>query len=68
TEQENINMKTYYMKKRNDYIDFLEYLKERKVYSRLFNIRLNSNDITLFDIDEMIEKLRLMKPELYIVK
>ncbi|EBA3412888.1 ankyrin repeat domain-containing protein, partial [Salmonella enterica] len=27
-----------------------------------------SNDITLFDIDEMIEKLRLMKPELYIVK
>ncbi|EAW9904466.1 ankyrin repeat domain-containing protein, partial [Salmonella enterica] len=27
-----------------------------------------SNDIALFAIKEMIERLRLMKPELYIVK
>ncbi|EAU9023355.1 ankyrin repeat domain-containing protein, partial [Salmonella enterica] len=25
-------------------------------------------DITLFEIKEMIERLRLMKPELYIIK
>ncbi|RDP19154.1 hypothetical protein C4A61_04082 [Escherichia coli] len=56
------------MSKRNDYIEFLEYLKEQKVISKLINVRLNSNDTTLFNIDEMIERLRLMKPELYIVK
>lgn len=68
TEQENINQKRYYMSKRNDYIEFLEYLKEQKVISKLINVRLNSNDTTLFNVDEMIERLRLMKPELYIVK
>lgn len=68
TEQENINMKRYYMSKRNDYITFLEYLKKQKRFVQLVSVRLNSNDITLFDIKEMIEKLRLMKPELYIVK
>ncbi|HAF7544665.1 TPA: ankyrin repeat domain-containing protein, partial [Salmonella enterica subsp. enterica serovar Muenchen] len=31
-------------------------------------VRANSNDIALFAIKEMIERLRLMKPELYIVK
>jgi hypothetical protein len=68
TEQENINQKRYYMSKKNDYIDFLQYLKDQKIVSGLVSVRLNSNDITLFDINEMIERLRLMKPELYIVK
>ncbi|EDC2151471.1 ankyrin repeat domain-containing protein, partial [Salmonella enterica] len=35
---------------------------------KLVSVRLNSNDITLFEIKEMIERLRLMKPELYIIK
>ena len=56
------------MSKKNDYIDFLQYLKDQKIVSGLVSVRLNSNDITLFDINEMIERLRLMKPELYIVK
>lgn len=68
TEQENINQKRYYMNKRKDYIEFLQYLKDQKIVSGLVSVRLNSNDITLFDIKEMIERLRLMKPELYIVK
>lgn len=68
TEQENTNMKIYYMKKRNDYIEFLEYLDKQKRAIRLVSVRANSKDITLFDIKEMIERLRLMKPELYIVK
>ncbi|MEH3496101.1 ankyrin repeat domain-containing protein, partial [Enterobacter roggenkampii] len=60
--------KIYYMKKRNDYIKFLEYLDKQKRAIRLVSVRANSKDITLFDIKEMIERLRLMKPELYIVK
>ncbi|ENQ0566877.1 ankyrin repeat domain-containing protein [Escherichia coli] len=68
TEQENINQKRYYMSKKNDYIDFLQYLKEQKIVSGLVSVRLNSNDISLFNINEMIERLRLMKPQLYIVK
>lgn len=68
TDQENINQKRYYMKKRNDYIEFLEYLEKQRIVSKLVSVRLNSNDIRLFNIDEMIERLRLMKPELYIVK
>ncbi|EKS9905184.1 ankyrin repeat domain-containing protein, partial [Salmonella enterica] len=68
TEQENIDQKRYYMKKRNDYIEFLEYLDKQKRVVKLVSVRLNSNDITLFEIKEMIERLRLMKPELYIIK
>ncbi|EEJ1904529.1 ankyrin repeat domain-containing protein, partial [Salmonella enterica subsp. enterica serovar Thompson] len=68
TEQENINQKRYYMKKRNDYIEFLEYLDKQKRVVKLVSVRANSNDIALFAIKEMIERLRLMKPELYIVK
>ena len=68
TEQGNLNEKRYYMRRRNAYIDFLQYLKDQKITSGLINARANSNDITLFDINEMIERLRLMKPELYIVK
>lgn len=68
TEQGNLNEKRYYMRRRNAYIDFLQYLKDQKITSGLINVRANSNDITLFDINEMIERLRLMKPELYIVK
>ncbi|EAN9583229.1 ankyrin repeat domain-containing protein, partial [Salmonella enterica] len=54
--------------KRNDYIEFLEYLDKQKRVVKLVSVRANSNDIALFAIKEMIERLRLMKPELYIVK
>jgi hypothetical protein len=46
-----INQKRYYMSKKNDYIDFLQYLKDQKIVSGLVSVR-NSNDITLFDINK----------------
>ncbi|EJJ3922727.1 ankyrin repeat domain-containing protein [Salmonella enterica] len=64
-------LRLYNINKRNDYIDFFNFLKKFSNYSKIIHHSLNGNIATVYDIDEYLYRLHNIpnaKPTLYIVK
>lgn len=71
TDKESCDLKNHYNNSINHYIELFEFIKKKSISSKLITFTLNKNESKIFDLEEILERLRsthIKKPNLYIVK